>query len=511
MDFEFKGISTIEAAKFETLFKLLDSEGTGTIDEGELAELMPRMGVFLTDEELHNLFLAVDIDNSGDIDFPEFLQLMSRHRETNQLALLEGDKCFENLVELSKLNTVFRTDDKFMWFWDTLVMGTILYWMGIALYEDVRTSQTVHVSSKIFFSIVLLLDIVKGVFTCVSTGDTDTLPKDSVTHSSRIYFRSFRFVIDFITAIPIDVLLLLNSHDSAARYLQNLRILKVFCIGSLFRKSPRDTMTAQYARFFFAVVPIIKICFWACTTVHLMSILWMLVSPGDTLYIDAVYFVVYTLTTTGYGDIEVTTPDQKIYAIFLFCCATCVTGLVIGKLVQFSQQADLETDSFRKMLETLAALEYLDIPSSFKQEVLAFQWHSLRHSHSLFSDVMVNLPDVIQNRMELYAKMRIVRQVPIFEKIEEVCVAKLAQSLRTVFVPPEEYIVIAGEEGDEMFFLFHGMCAIWLPCGKWVATIKRGGVFGESALLASTRRQASIKSLTYCKLFRLDKVCEYSC
>eukprot|EP00665_Eupelagonemidae_sp_cell47_P015580 gene15580-biopygen2417 len=84
------------------------------------------------------------------------------------------------------------------------------------------------------------------------------------------------------------------------------------------------------------------------------------------------------------------------------------------------------------------------------------------------------------------------------------------------------------------------MCDVRLPNGMWVATIKKGGFFGEMALLkgrhlivcsrmpfaqgpttprgiprhnadlepprSSTRRGASIKSITYCQLFRLDKI-----
>eukprot|EP00659_Diplonema_papillatum_P013543 gene13543-20860_t len=100
-----RGISESEAAKYETLFKLLDREGQGVIYEEELAELMPRMGVFLSEDELHKLFSSVDIDGSGGIDFHEFLTLMSRHREANQLALLDGGAktTYKHLQHASKM------------------------------------------------------------------------------------------------------------------------------------------------------------------------------------------------------------------------------------------------------------------------------------------------------------------------------------------------------------------------------------------------------------------------
>eukprot|EP01064_Diplonema_japonicum_P029958 TRINITY_DN4967_c1_g1_i7.p1 TRINITY_DN4967_c1_g1~~TRINITY_DN4967_c1_g1_i7.p1 ORF type:complete len:651 (+),score=196.01 TRINITY_DN4967_c1_g1_i7:74-2026(+) len=506
-----RGISSAEASKFETLFRLLDSEGTGTINEKELADLMPRMGVFLSESELHLLFQSVDIDGSGGIDFPEFLQLMSRHREANQLTLLEGGRTvFKELQTASKTKFVLRPDDPVNWACDLIVMGAVVFYIGMVIYEDVKQADILQaVPMKVFWAAVMALDLFRGAVTSHPPEDSDTLPVDNLNFAMKGYLHSNKFLLDFIAAFPLDCIFMATGQPRPMRAAQHLRLMKAFCVRHLFKLSARDILSPAYTRFHFSIVPLIRIVFWAMIVVHLLSVTWILISPGlDVPYIEAVYFVVYTLTTTGYGDITVETDIQRCFAVFLFCCASVVTGLVVGKLVQFSQQADLQTDSDKRMLETLAALNHLTIPQDFKEEVLAFQLHRLKHSNSLFNDAVSGLPQVMQDRMALYARMKIVRQVPIFSKAPEICVAKLAQSLINVVVPPEEYIVIAGEEGEEMFFLFHGMCGVWLPVsgsGKWIATIKRGGVFGEVALLEETRRSASIKSLTYCQLFRLDK------
>ena len=505
------GITPAEAAKFESLFMLLDAEGSGGINEEELADLMPRMGVFLSEEELHQYFASVDSDGSGEIDFQEFLSLMARHREANQLALLEGGReCFRHLKAASHLTQVLRSDDPINWVLDTTILILILFYGTMTTYEDIRgvTIGQSGVQIKIFAAVLSVLDIVRGMFTSISSDASDTLPVDNRQQVRHAYMHSKRIIYDVVAAIPADVFCMLMEWEVAMVMCQHLRLVKFLVIPHLFKLSPSDTMLPRYARFHFVFVPLLKICFWAIMVVHVLSITVIWYSETDVLYDDAVYFVMYTLTTTGFGDQRqlVETERQKAFAVVLFCCASVVTGLVVGKLVQFSQQADLQTDANRRMLETLAALNHLTIPPEFKEEVLAFQQHRLKHSNSLFNEAISGLPQVMQDRMALYARMKIVRQVPIFAEAQEICVAKLAQSLVNVFVPPEEYIVIAGEEGEEMFFLFHGMCGVTLPNGKWAATIKRGGVFGEVALLQETRRSASIKSLTYCQLFRLDKV-----
>ncbi|KAJ9439247.1 Potassium channel AKT2 [Diplonema papillatum] len=443
------------------------------------------------------------------------LEHVARDRNTDADALSNAAM---DQVQAQTSGEVIRPDDVQSIVCDLFILIAVLFFFGRVLYEDVRGSTVAGdwTPAKVGFGSVYILDVVRGSFTTITSKDRDTLPVDNRKIVRKAYFRSKRFIIDAVSAIPLDCIFLAVNQDIAVQVCQHLRLVKVLAVPFLFRLSPRDNLSPFYTRFYFSFVPLCHLCFWACTVVHGLSCVWMAIAsprpPSDSAteaepvqYVDAVYFVVYTLTTTGYGDVDVSTDAEKLFAIALFCCASVVTGLVVGKLVQFSQQADLRTDSYRTMLETLAALDHLTIPPGFKEEVLAFQLHRLKHSNSLFNDAMTGLPKVMQDRMALYARMKIVRQVPIFSSAHEICVAKLAQSLVNVFVPPEEYIVIAGEEGEEMFFLFHGMCAVWLASGKWVATIKRGGIFGEAALLQATRRTASIKSLTYCQLFRLDK------
>eukprot|EP00662_Eupelagonemidae_sp_cell21_P045228 gene45228-31212_t len=48
------------------------------------------------------LFDDLDTDGSGDLDFAEFLSLMVRHREANQLSLLEEDR--NSFRHLERLN-----------------------------------------------------------------------------------------------------------------------------------------------------------------------------------------------------------------------------------------------------------------------------------------------------------------------------------------------------------------------------------------------------------------------
>ena len=75
---------------------------------------------------------------------------------------------------------------------------------------------------------------------------------------------------------------------------------------------------------------------------------------------------------------------------------------------------------------------------------------------------------------------------------------------------PEKYIIREGETGDCFYVVAEGQLVAYKSQkgkNKLVYTYKRGGYFGEIALLRSVPRQASIKTLTDVRLYYIDAQC----
>jgi len=65
-------------AEFKECFTLFDKSGDGSVSIDEVGEVMRQLGADLTREKLQRLISEVDKDGSGELEFPEFIQLMAR-------------------------------------------------------------------------------------------------------------------------------------------------------------------------------------------------------------------------------------------------------------------------------------------------------------------------------------------------------------------------------------------------------------------------------------------------
>ncbi|CAM9789759.1 unnamed protein product [Ascophyllum nodosum] len=71
-------ISSQELAEFREIFDLVDRDGGGTVTKEELGQLMGTIGIEATPEEVDLMIDEIDQNNNGEIDFEEFVAVMSR-------------------------------------------------------------------------------------------------------------------------------------------------------------------------------------------------------------------------------------------------------------------------------------------------------------------------------------------------------------------------------------------------------------------------------------------------
>ncbi len=284
-----------------------------------------------------------------------------------------------------------------------------------------------------------------------------------------------------------------------------LKLIKVGYYGKLIHKyligKNKDRFT------------LISLLFWTIIVAHLIACIWMLlgqVIPTKSNvenYVRALYWAVTTITTIGYGDITPQTTEQMVFAMMVQITGVAIFGFLIGRIASiFSKKDPAET-------EYLASLEKLDVlhrrkpfPEKLYRRITAYFTYKLeKRLGSDETEFIRELPAGLQSEVSMHLKSDLLKKIPLFARAGADFVTQISLALKVRIVMPDEYIFKAGEEGNEMYFISSGEVAVYSPKGDYLATLSEGNFFGEIALIKHQPRNATIRAITFCDLYRLDK------
>jgi CRP-like cAMP-binding protein len=483
----------------------------------ELKSLLMCLGIQMTDEMFDKMKTELHPKVPGELTFEEFVTFMVRSQDLRALR--------ESMEQRERMHVEVFSKDRFMadstwrWFWDLGILLITSYYMLLVAYEWVVTNPMTAPwwTAETIFSLVFIADIV--VYGNTVTKDNNGRAVDQLKQVLSLYLRR-TFVFDLIGTLPIDLIVsfaLPHSHhiSLAWRIPRGFRLARVVrVVKSLFDGvSIHGFLKPRFVYLTYTISPVLKALAYFVYVVHYLAIGWMIVKNNTTLrgdvhsYIDSLYLVLYTLSTCGYGDLIVEAGAQRLYCCFLFLGGVVMNGLVISQMSVFLSKADIQNERKDKMRETLAVLSHFDIPRETQSEILSFQHHLLSANlGSSHDELMGSLPQTIQESLGLFMRIKFIAMVPMFASSPIDCQEALATTLVNIVFHPHEFIIVAGEIGREMYFLGHGAADVIGPTGIHFATLRKGGFFGEIALLVDgARRNASIKALTYCDTFRLQK------
>ena len=101
---------------FREIFSEFDKDGDGTLDTKYVGTIMRSLGQSPTESELRDIIVEVDADNSGYMDFSEFLTVMAHHikEETDTkddicTAFKVFDEAGRGTITVSDLRSVLTT------------------------------------------------------------------------------------------------------------------------------------------------------------------------------------------------------------------------------------------------------------------------------------------------------------------------------------------------------------------------------------------------------------------
>eukprot|EP01065_Artemidia_motanka_P027710 TRINITY_DN32900_c0_g1_i1.p1 TRINITY_DN32900_c0_g1~~TRINITY_DN32900_c0_g1_i1.p1 ORF type:complete len:895 (+),score=191.93 TRINITY_DN32900_c0_g1_i1:70-2754(+) len=378
-----------------------------------------------------------------------------------------------------------------------------------ASYDD--ASANTFLFGKLIATVVFLFDVWVRRRTAMLTG---WMIDEDVKSISARYARSW-MPFDVFVSFPWDMLLLFAS-TTAHHWVQCVRLCRVIRVQHLFKASTPVRETPRY-------VELVQGSFWILLTVHLTASIWLAIASDMDLAIGhmastaagedlvtrynlALYWAVITMTSVGYGDISPVQNSTRIYAQFVATFGAmlllCIGGR-IGALFITTDPFILSQEERKRRLQ--AVMDRNGIPWDIQKEAFTIFPSILETNIHDYQDTLDELPTFIQDKLTNHIKERLIRRVPMFKSATQDFIKRLVVALDEVVVPPGELITRVGTTAAEMWFLQYGIAEVLDFQGSIAATLRSGSWFGEMSIVRETERVASVRTLTPCALYRLDK------
>jgi CRP-like cAMP-binding protein len=317
------------------------------------------------------------------------------------------------------------------------------------------------------------------------TRNSFTSDQEHLVASSLAYARTF-MIFEGLAILPMR----LFTHDPVTSIvLGHFRLLALIRFPAILEAPKVQSISPVYIQFFYVWAPVMKNLSIFIVMVHCFAVVGLRFIQGATTYAAAAYQMLYLISGAGFGDIRPVTSNERVFLSFMCVVSMLLNGVVVGGIVSFLAQSDVEGMRRNRLLQTMAVLNFFEVPQTLQEEILQFQDHIMKKDIEVaFGYLTGHLPRAMKAGLTLQFRLALIQSVPVFERAHESTQVMLSQRLVQEVFRPETYVVLADETGDQMFFINYGFVDLFTGSGNYISTRAPGENFGTEAVFDPFKR-----------------------
>ncbi|KAE9340885.1 hypothetical protein PF008_g10900 [Phytophthora fragariae] len=467
--------------------------------------------------EFQDQRLERDMDELTPAEALDFVETVSK----NELII---NKKKQKINELAMPKYIISPNGKFRVRWDLVSVTLICYnsvsipfqlSFGASVAETISAIEYIQRVIDCFFIADILVNF-------ASAYEEHGQIQVKLVKIAKKYLKSW-FLLDFISAFPL--------YYIQGSYFRIPQLARLFLLFRLFRLVRMLTITRILNRLDYALLlrstvsSIFKFCMLVCFTSHWLSCFFFLISYDQDdgwvatmeledkgmydKYVTSFYWAIMTMTTVGYGDIHPTTMHERIFAIVAMIIGAWIFAYGITNVVAMVTNLNGPDSRFQLRMDELN--DYMDareLPMQLRYEIREFYFNARISAESKLVNegkILAELSALLRSKIAFAINDSVLNKMPFFAGADHNFLMELALSMRMVCFPPLEEVILEGEIGEEMFFIFRGVVEI-VKAGVQLGLLGQKQYFGEMAILnQNCLRTATVRTLCFCELRMLTR------
>ncbi|CAD5121991.1 DgyrCDS10444 [Dimorphilus gyrociliatus] len=411
------------------------------------------------------------------------------------------------------------------------LLGAISTYLAIAL-SSYRLAFT---DERLLFAVILytldfifFLEILSKTRIQVPDADGDLITNWKEI-MKRYLLNYFGLLFDLLTILPVELFFSKFQIRATIRLLRSL--LRFIGLVEFFN-SWRSVLHANifYMRgaacfVYFSLTIHLSSCVWfwvACPYGYCKRNSWVNKLRGLTnetssiekrvLYLDSLYFIAATITTTGYGDIVPKTFWEMVVACFIVIFGKIVVGSVFAIIAStLANVNSLKARHNLAMSQTETFMEDQHVPDNLKKRILAYRNYVWKKSKGMIpNDLLAELPLCLKSEVSLFIYKSVLDTLSLLRNVNsDVIMRQLALKMKSQPYAPGDTIIRRGDIISKLFYVKRGYLEVVEDTGdkqNHVLEIRGPGtVFGEPTLVFPVPHTSTLRASTHAEVMSLNK------
>ena len=111
----------------------------------------------------------------------------------------------------------------------------------------------------------------------------------------------------------------------------------------------------------------------------------------------------------------------------------------------------------------------------------------------------------LRKEITMHSCAHLIAKVQLFKDLPQNLIENIVLCLTMEIFFTNDIIIQADSMGDAMYFIAFGTAAVYAQSGKLLSTVADGSHFGEISLLKAQKRNATVKALEMCEVYKLSQ------